>query len=289
MKIEDALEYAKNELAGEQSSIDARYLLSFLIDKDFTWLKTWPDYLLTEPQLTRFKKLIARRKKGEPIAYITGSKDFWTLTLETNPSTLIPRPETELLVEKALEFLSKNKKKLNNILDLGTGTGAIALAIASERPSDQIVGSDYQAQAVQLALRNVKRNAINNAMMLQSHWFEKFADQKFDLIVSNPPYVEKNDPHLLLGDLVFEPSSALVSGGEGLHDIRLIIGQAKEYLSDNAALMIEHGFQQGEQVRAIFAKNGYREIETHQDLAGLDRVSQGIFSAGSLMGGDQPC
>ncbi len=203
MNVHTALIMTKTELAlsgNDDAEVDARYLLSFLLDKNFTWLKTWPDHLLSAELQEKLNSLIARRKLGEPIAYITGEKEFWTLRLKTNSSTLIPRPETELLVEEALKFLEYFTKEKANILDLGTGTGAIALAIASERLSDDVTASDFSEGTVKLAQENTVLNHLTNVTIVQSDWFKNINDNQFDLIVSNPPYIEENDPHIQQGD-----------------------------------------------------------------------------------------
>jgi len=276
MKVKLAIAYLESKLQGEESKDDARYLASHLLQKSFTWIKTWPDELLTLEQKEQLEKLLERRLSGEPIAYITGERDFWTLTLKTNPSTLIPRPETELLVEKAIEFLGNYPSKNAKVLDLGTGTGAIALAIASARPTDKIIACDFQAGAVELAKENAKLNNINNVTIIQSDWFSNMAEESFELIVSNPPYVEEGDPHLTQGDLVFEPNSALVAADQGLADIKIIISESTRFLVDGGQLMIEHGYQQAEQLKAIFIENGFSQIETYKDLAGLDRITKGV-------------
>jgi len=275
MNIQAALDYAQSEIKNNESQIDARYLVSFVVKKNFTWLKTWSDKNLTELQISQLKKLIGRRNDGEPIAYLTGEKDFWTLTLKTNSSTLIPRAETELLVEQALEFLKK--RQVANVLDLGTGTGAIGLAIASERKKDNIFACDFELKAVELAQQNAKENRISNIKIFQSDWFSNLENNHFELIVSNPPYVIENDPHLEQGDLVFEPNSALVAKENGLADIKAIIRQAPQYLSDGGALMIEHGYEQGKQVRELFELSGFVQIKTIRDLLGLERVTSGVL------------
>lgn len=275
MNIEQAIDYAQSEISQEDSLVDAKYLLSHLLNRNFTWLKTWQDNELTNNEEEGFKQLVARRKNGEPIAYITSEKDFWSLTLEANPSTLIPRPETELLVEKALNFLSDKSKA--NVLDLGTGTGAIALAIASERKNDSITACDFVEDAVFLAKINAEKNEIANVNIIQSNWYSNINQTNFDLIVSNPPYVEEDDPHLQQGDLRFEPKSALVSSNNGLADIKIIIEQSKQHLNKGGALMIEHGYQQATEIQKIFLQYDYQEIATFQDLAGLDRITIGFF------------
>ncbi|MBV1909091.1 MAG: peptide chain release factor N(5)-glutamine methyltransferase [Kangiellaceae bacterium] len=284
LSVQQAIHYITETLASEEASDDARYLMSFIMKKNFTWLRTWPEQLLVEKQITLLYELTARRKKGEPVAYIIGEQDFWTLTLRTNASTLIPRAETELLVERALNCLVdiSNDCAKKRILDLGTGTGAIALAIASERPKDQVIAVDFSPEAVELAQSNAVLNKIKNVDVFQSDWFnsERFLsvqNKPFDLIVSNPPYIEENDPHLKQGDLVFEPSTALVAKDKGLADIKLIIGASKNYLKKSGQLMIEHGFQQADSVQAIFIHFGYSEVVTETDLAGHGRITRGTY------------
>jgi len=275
MNVKGAIQFVTSSIGGNEADVDARYLLSFILNKSFTWLKTWPEKILDDTQVETLTRLIERRKKGEPIAYITGTKDFWTLSLKTNPSTLIPRPETELLVESALAFL-ENKDDAK-ILDLGTGTGAIGLAIASEKPNSKIVASDFQIDAVKLAKENVQLNKIDNIEILLSDWFLNITDKEFDLIVSNPPYVKENDPHLSQGDLRFEPKSALASGDNGLADIKIIIEESRSRLVNGGSLMIEHGYQQANDLRDIFQSFGYHKVKVIKDLAGLDRISIGVF------------
>jgi release factor glutamine methyltransferase len=275
MNINEAIECSIKSIGGSEANIDSQYLLSFILQKKFTWLKTWPETILSQQQETLLFELVKRRKQGEPIAFITGERDFWTLTLETNPSTLIPRPETELLVEKALEFLKDLPKA--KILDLGTGTGAIALAIASERKNDKVIATDYVEDVVDLAKRNAIKNKISNVEIFQSDWFSKIKETEFDLIVSNPPYVEENDPHLNQGDLRFEPKSALTAGDNGLADIKIIIEESRSRLVNGGKVMIEHGYCQANDLREIFRSFGYQKIKVIKDLAGLDRISTGVF------------
>ncbi|MGK0442324.1 MAG: release factor glutamine methyltransferase [Pseudohongiellaceae bacterium] len=261
----------------DTAALDVALMLGHCLQKNRTYLKTWPERELDTAQLVQFEALLKRRQQGEPVAYLIGSRGFWTLDLAVNASTLIPRPETELLVEQALACLADYDAA--TILDLGTGTGAIALAIASEHPRWQVVGCDIQPEAVALAEQNRQSHNINNAKFLQSHWFTSIPAQQFDLIVSNPPYIDPNDEHLLQGDVRFEPRSALVSDKSGLADIEQIIAAAQPYLKPNAWLMFEHGYDQGSAVRALMMAVGFEYVTTIQDLASMDRVTQGQWKA----------
>ncbi|TQV76478.1 peptide chain release factor N(5)-glutamine methyltransferase [Aliikangiella marina] len=275
MRVDQAIQQAVTKINSESARLDSEVLLAFILERNKTWLKTWPDYQLSTVEQDGFAQLVERRANGEPVAYLTGQRDFWTLDLATNNSTLIPRPETELLVEQALQFLED--QPVAKVLDLGTGTGAIALAIASERPHDRVIGADFNASAVELAVNNSQRNKLSNAEFVCSDWFTEIPQMKFDLIVSNPPYVAAGDPHLQQGDLVFEPDSALIAGDNGFADIEHIIDLARQFLTNGGALMFEHGYQQANRVTELFVKNGYSQIETIKDLSGLDRVTQGIW------------
>lgn len=262
------------ELQGvsESPRLDVELLLAHVLQKDRGWLYTWPERLVSTDEHYKFLQLVSRRSMGEPVAYLLGRKGFWSLELEVNASTLVPRPETELLVELALQKLGTDSA---DILDLGTGSGAIALAIAKEKPEARVLGVDCVADAVTLARRNAEANNIHNVKFMQSHWFEKVSAQCFDLIVSNPPYIDAEDPHLAQGDVRFEPKTALVAENHGYADIEHIITHAKNFLMQGAFLMLEHGYQQGEKVRALFAANNYVQIATHRDLAQLERVTFG--------------
>lgn len=261
----------------DTAKLDAELLLSHVIDKDRTYLFTWSDKTLDEQQLTHFELLCERRKQGEPIAHIIGYREFWDLKLRVNPSTLIPRPDTEILVETALSTVADRQGSELIGLDLGTGTGAIALALSSELPNWQWLGVDLIPEAVQLAQQNKILNNINNCHFIQSSWFSQVPKQQYDLIVSNPPYIDKGDHHLLQGDVRFEPLSALVANNSGLSDILHIVSTAKEYLKPDSALIIEHGYQQGEQVSTIFEQFGFDNITTIKDLGGNDRGTVGYF------------
>ena len=252
--------------------LDAELLLADALGKPRSYLRTWPEHELEDEQLARFQNSLQRRRQGEPVAYILGHQGFWSLDLEVAPHTLIPRPDTELLVETALELLPAMPL---SVLDLGTGTGAIALALASERPAWQVTGVDRVADAVALAERNRLRLQLDNASFLHSHWFSALAGQRFALILSNPPYIRADDQHLAQGDVRFEPSSALVAGCDGLDDIRAIIQAAPAHLLPGGWLLLEHGFDQAEAVRALLAAGGFAEVHSRRDLAGHERISLG--------------
>ena len=254
--------------------LDAELLLAAALSKPRSYLRTWPERELDADQLALFQANLQRRRQGEPVAYILGHQGFWSLDLEVAPHTLIPRPDTELLVETALDLLPATSL---TVLDLGTGTGAIALALASERPAWQVTGVDRIEEAVALAERNRQRLGLGNAGFLLSHWFSALAGRRYGLILSNPPYIRADDQHLAQGDVRFEPSSALVAGRDGLDDIRAIIQAAPEYLLAGGWLLLEHGFDQAEDVRRLLADGGFVEVHSRRDLAGLERISLGRF------------
>lgn len=254
--------------------IDAAVLLCHVLDKPSSYLYTWPEKCLSDDEMAAYQAVVDRRKEGEPVAYIIGYRDFWSLRLRVEPCTLIPRPDTECLVEFALARLPQGTGVL---LDLGTGTGAIALAVAKERPDIEVIGVDLRPEAVALAQRNGLENGIANARFIQSSWFEGLLGQTFSMIVSNPPYIDSADPHLLQGDVRFEPQAALVAGDHGLADIRHICQQSIHYLDDKGWLLIEHGYRQASVVRRMFSDMGLREVETLKDYSGHDRVTLGRF------------
>lgn len=254
--------------------LDAELLLANALGKSRSYLHTWPERELEAEQLERYQAAIVRRQAGEPVAYILGQQGFWSLDLEVASHTLIPRPDTELLVETVLALLPATPAAL---LDLGTGTGAIALALASERPAWRLTGVDRVPDAVALAERNRARLNLNNASFIASHWFSALAGQRYQLIVSNPPYIVADDRHLAEGDVRFEPISALVAGADGLDDIRLIIAQAPEYLEAGGWLLLEHGFDQAAAVRELLSARGFSAVESRRDLGGHERISLGRF------------
>ncbi|NQD91975.1 peptide chain release factor N(5)-glutamine methyltransferase [Pseudomonas sp. CrR25] len=254
--------------------LDAELLLANALGKSRSYLHTWPEREVEAVQAARFDADLARRRAGEPVAYILGQQGFWSLELEVAPHTLIPRPDTELLVETALSLLPASPAAA---LDLGTGTGAIALALAAERPAWRVTGVDRVPEAVALAERNRARLKLDNASFAESHWFAALAGQRYELILSNPPYIAAGDRHLGEGDLRFEPSSALVAGEDGLEDIRQIVEQAPEYLAAGGWLLLEHGFEQAEAVRQLLAGHGFAEVQSRRDLGGHERISLGRF------------
>ncbi|WP_271410767.1 peptide chain release factor N(5)-glutamine methyltransferase [Pseudomonas sp. Q1-7] len=252
--------------------LDAELLLAAALGKPRSFLHTWPERVVSSDVAECYAGYLARRRGGEPVAYILGHQGFWSLDLEVAPDTLIPRPDTELLVETALALQPTGPAE---VLDLGTGSGAIALALACERPAWQVAGVDRISAAVQLAERNRARLKLNNVRFLESHWFSSLGERRFALIVSNPPYIPARDPHLAEGDVRFEPASALVAGVDGLDDIRQIIDQAPRHLLPGGWLLLEHGFDQAPAVRDLLASAGFERVESRRDLGGHERISLG--------------
>lgn len=254
--------------------LDAEWLLADLLGTSASYLRAWPEKEVSSERAAAFAERIQRRQQGEPVAYIMGRQGFWSLELEVAPCTLIPRPDTELLVETALSLLPATPLQA---LDLGTGSGAIALALASERPAWQLTGVDCMDEAVALAERNRQHLKCNNARFIHSHWFSALSAQRFACILSNPPYIEAADPHLAQGDLRFEPKSALVSGADGLDDLRQIIRQSPDYLESHGWLLLEHGHNQATAVRQLLLERGFKAVESRRDLGGHERISLGQY------------
>lgn len=273
MDYQHWLRQAVSQLAASESPRrDAEILLGFVTGRGRTFILAFGETELSPAEQAQLEGLLARRQRGEPVAHLVGIREFWSLPLFVSPATLIPRPDTECLVEQALARLPVTPC---DILDLGTGTGAIALALASERPDCHITAVDLMPDAVALARRNAEQLGIANVTLLQSHWFSALDGQRFAAIVSNPPYIDEQDPHLAEGDVRFEPRSALVAADHGLADLAWIITQARAFLLPDGWLLLEHGWQQGEQVRALFTKSGYRDVETTRDYGGNERLTLG--------------
>ncbi len=271
-----ALQHAAQRLAHADPAIarlDAEVLLSFVMHCTRSHLHTWPERVLDEDQARLYSALIARCTAGEPVAYLTGQREFWSMTLEVTRDTLIPRPETELLVELALQHIPANSAW--RILDLGTGSGAIALAIARERPRCHVIATDRSTAALAVACRNAVTFNITNIEFRPGNWFAPLHDEIFHVIVSNPPYVSNLDPRLSTSDIRFEPLSALASGVDGLDDIRQIADIAHQYLTADGWLLLEHGYDQGRAVAQLLHALGYEDVHSNQDTAGIDRVVSG--------------
>ena len=275
LTIKQALHMAKHALNDHESAqIDSELLLAYAIGRDRTYLYTWPEKQLSSSVQTLFEELLERRVLGEPVAYLIGTRDFWSFTLRVNRHVLIPRPETELLVETALSLLGEGAQR---VVDLGTGSGAIALAIAHERPDCQVLATDFSAQALLLAEENALQLEIQNIEFKQGSWYATVEQACFNMIVSNPPYIAPNDPHLGQGDLRFEPATALSAEDAGMADIHEIISAAPAYLAENGWLLLEHGYDQGQRARQLLQQYGFCQVQTLADINGCDRVSLGCW------------
>ncbi len=270
--IKEALELAVIKLQdSDQARLDAEVLLAHVLDKPRTHLHTWPEAEPSEGQAQRFARLVAQRAEGRPVAHLTGHREFWSLDLEVTADTLIPRPETELLVEQALALLPANKNL--RVADLGTGSGAIALALAQERKPWTLFALDRSFTCIGVAQRNAMRLGVQNISFIHASWCDALADTSLDAIVSNPPYVADQDPHLQQGDVRYEPVSALASGADGLDDIRKLVVDAPRILKTGGWILLEHGFDQSRIIHNLMNKNNFINIATLRDLAGLERVS----------------
>lgn len=272
-EIRTLLAAAARVLPGAEGRHEAELLLLHVLGRERSWLFAHATDLVDPASGQAFADLLQRRLAGEPVAYLLGRRGFWTLDLAVSPDTLIPRPETERLVELALERLPEATPL--RVADLGTGSGAIALALASERPQARVVATDMSPAALAVAAANARRHGLDNVAFRQGSWHAPLAGERFDLIASNPPYIASDDPHLARGDLRFEPASALASGHDGLDDIRLIIAGAATHLLPGGWLLLEHGWDQGAAIRALLADAGFVEVATEVDLEQRDRVSLG--------------
>lgn len=274
MNLKEAVEYATTTLTSISASakLDAQLLICHACNIEQTKIITYPEQTLSEQQLELFTSALNRRKNGEPLAYITGRKEFWSLEFTVSEHVLIPRSETELLIELTLNEVSNTKAP--RILDLGTGSGIISISVAKEREDAKIVATDISSQALEIAKKNAEKHNAE-ITFIKSSWYENLAEEIFDAIICNPPYIAKDDPDLDKHVYQHEPGKALISDKNGLKDLELVIAGAKEYLSSTGYLAVEHGFQQAKKVQQLFDQHGFMSIQTHKDLAGLDRATTG--------------
>ncbi len=276
--IQSVLRDACNKLAtiSDSAWLDAEILLCHCLDKPRTFLRAWPEKALNDAQLNLYQKLIWQRQQGVPVAYLTGSREFWSRDFKVSKDVLIPRPDTELLIELSLKLMVD--KQSIKLIDLGTGSGIIAITLAAENPFALVTATDISTNALKIARHNAKMHHINNICFKQSSWFSDIDDNNFDLVISNPPYIAANDPHLQQENIQHEPQKALISPEQGLQDIRIIANQARRHLNPKGHLLIEHGYNQQADVQAIFKSFNYQQIFTHTDLSGNPRVTTGIWN-----------
>lgn len=275
--IRQLLEQATRLLASDTARLDAEVLLAHALGKARSHLHAWPEKRLSTDQQTRFQQLLQARIQGEPVAYLTGQREFWSLLLDVSPATLIPRPETETLVALALQVIAADKATL--IADLGTGSGAIALAIAHERPLSLVLATDRSAAAIKAATANAQQLGITNIEFHTGNWCEPLGQRQCAVIVSNPPYIKETDLHLQCGDVRFEPRDALVAGQGGMDDLVRIAHCARQHLIAGGWLIMEHGYDQSDQVTQLLESCGFQEVTDHKDDAGLGRVVKGKYRA----------
>jgi len=275
MTIQQFIDQARYTLAAASPTprLDAEVLLLHVCGLTRTALVTRAHETLNDAQVRRLNELLARRARGEPLAYLTGGREFWSLPLQVTPDVLIPRPETELLVEQALAHIPAHAARM--IVDLGTGSGAVALAIAGERPDCRVIATDQSERALAVARANASQLNIVNVEFRLGEWFTPLAGLRFDVIVSNPPYVAEADPHLAEGDLRFEPRGALTSGPDGLDAIRIIAAAAPAHLHPGGWLLVEHGYDQAAAIRKLFGDAGFSQVRHYRDLAGHERITTG--------------
>lgn len=277
LTIKKSLALSSTQLSSlsDTAQLDCELLLSFVLNKSRTYLHAWPDKELSKEDLNKFNRLLERRLKGEPIAHILGERGFWSLNLKVTPDTLIPRPDTERLVELALDIIPQQAQW--SILDLGTGTGAIALSLAKENSLCHITATDQSIAALNVAKENAEKNQISNITFIQSNWLKELENQQFEMIVTNPPYIKASDPHLMQGDIRFEPHSALTSGPDGLDDIRTIIASSMKFLKKDGVLLIEHGYDQANEVCELLKAANFTQVTDFNDDNGNPRVAIGYF------------
>lgn len=273
LKVAELLREAAARLPGEEARHEVEQLLIHVLGVERAWLFAHATDEVDAEAMARFEVLLARRAEGHPLAYLTGRRGFWTLDLQVNTATLIPRPETELLVEQALARLPADD--MVRVADMGTGSGAVALSIASERPLATVMATDVLGPALAVAVKNAQAHGLENVWFRRGHWYAALGSDRFDMIVSNPPYIAAGDPHLVEGDLRFEPPPALASGADGLDAIREIVAGAHEHLVPGGWLLMEHGWDQGDAIRALLEQAGFVEAQTVQDLEQRDRVTLG--------------
>ena len=272
--VTELLQKAEQSISCSDSArLDAEILFCDVMQFNRSKIYSHPEQIVPDDKSALFQSLIEQRQQGHPIAHLTGKKEFWSLELAISEDTLIPRPETELLVETALQMVPDDA--VFNILDLGTGSGAIAVAIASERPDCKIVATDINKNALAMAEKNAETHQLENIQFHLSDWYQNIPSQEFDLIVSNPPYIKQDDEHLSQGDVRFEPELALVAGADGMQAIDMILENAKQYLASDAYLLIEHGYDQKQLVHEAFLKHDFKQLKTFQDLSGQDRMTMG--------------
>ena len=262
--------------SSDSAALDAEVLLCLTLDKERSYLRAWPDKELQPEHTARFWTLIQERQKGTPIAYITGNREFWSRDFHVTPDVLIPRPDTELLIELSLKLIPPDKPV--KIIDLGTGSGIIAITLAAERPHAHVSATDFSLAALRIAQLNANKHHTNNIQFYQSDWFANVPDAKFNLIVSNPPYIAENDSHLQQGDIRFEPQTALCAAEQGLSDIKIIADTARNRLEPGGHLLIEHGYDQQHPVQTIFKDFHYDNVQTVTDLSGQPRVTYGQWN-----------
>lgn len=272
-QVRQLLVAGATRLAGDEARFEAELLLAQALGRTRAWLFAWPEFEPDEARCAEYERLIEARRAGEPVAYLTGRREFWSLDLAVTPAVLIPRAETELLVELALAKIQHEREAA--VADLGTGCGAIALAIAHERSRVRVLATDASADALAVARGNAQRLGVANVEFAQGDWCAALGDRRFDVIVANPPYIEAADPHLARGDLRFEPPIALASGADGLDAIRAIVVNAGAHLHAGGWLLLEHGFDQGVRVRELLAGHGYETVTTVHDIERRERASAG--------------